>query len=138
MGLKRFLGDYLDAHSDKLGKGVLKLEESHKSHRIFQFYEDIQVALFLLLAARIRAENSVVVTDDLYRTFTTLDRFAGVGKVMRWLISRLFTGGYGSINGVFKSPLLGIPQKWLKLSGAPIFRAMFISFPQVFKRLAPH
>jgi hypothetical protein len=63
MRLKRLLCHYLNTHSEKLGKCILKPQKFYTPYRFFQFYEDIKVALSTLLAPHIGAEEA-----DLFQT----------------------------------------------------------------------
>jgi hypothetical protein len=78
----------------------------------------------------------VVIWDFLDRTFATGDRFAGAGKVIGWIVTRLFTRGYGSLDGVLKSPPLGVTQQWLKFAGAPILLVILVGLFQALKACA--
>jgi len=53
---------------------------------------------------------------------------AGAGKVMVWIISRLFARLYGFLNGIIKSSPLRITETRLQTPIAPVLNPMLIDF----------
>ena len=53
-------------------------------------------------------------------TILAADHFAGAGRMVARLVTRLLARGYGFPGGVLESPPLGLSQERLKVTGTPI------------------
>lgn len=100
-------------------------------------------------SAKMLLHNSkVVVIDDLSglafkygffrsnrskETGAKIDHFAGAGKMVGRLISRLFAGGNGPFYGILEAAPLAVSQAGLEVPRAPVFRAVFVGFLEPFK-----